>query len=266
MQITAPAPIIYLPENLWSLFTRPGRELLIRVIGIEGKTLFLELGGDRFQARIGGTLTPEDFSPGQQIKVRISQVGYPIVLQIVPEEKENSELKLLYLLMHKEQVLPQQKGALKDVSLLSTFLKELIEEKAASKTTKKEKVEELLGDKIKSLKVLYQHDKVILPFIFSDEKSWGYLEIGVPEKKGERIRLFFFKLFMEFLGLIEGILGYENKNLWIDLYFSNKKALEEAKKELEELKRRFSFFKISAKINLDYKEAEPGQLISRYII
>jgi len=53
MQITAPAPIIYLPENLWSFFSRPGRELLIKVLNIEGKTLYLELGGEKFQARIG---------------------------------------------------------------------------------------------------------------------------------------------------------------------------------------------------------------------
>ncbi len=270
MQITAPAPIIYLPENLWSLFTRPGRELVIRVIGVEGKTLFLDLGGEKFQARIGGSLNPQDFVPGQQIKVRVSQVGYPIVLQIVSEEKkETSELQLLYLLLHKDQDLPQEKRVSKDVSLLSTFLKELVEEKKASratKETKKEKLEEFLGDKIKGFKILYEEDKVILPFIFNDEKSWGYLEIGVPEKKGKKIKLFFFKLFMEFLGMVEGLLGYESKNLWLDLSFSNKKALEEAKGELSELKKRFSFYNVSVKINLNYKEVAPGQLISKYVI
>jgi hypothetical protein len=235
------------------------------VVGVEGKSLFLELGGDRFQARVGGTLTPEDFRLGQQIKVRVSQVGYPIVLQIIPEEKESSDLKLLYLLMHKEKSLSHQEGVVKDVGLFSTFLKELVEEKATPKGSKKEKLEEFFGDKIKALKVVYQNDKVILPFIFSDEKSWGFLEIGIPEKKGNRVKLFFFKLFMEFLGLIEGILGYGDRQLWIDLYFSNKSALEEAKKELVDLKNRFSFFELSAKINLNYKEVTPGHLISKYV-
>jgi hypothetical protein len=168
--------------------------------------------------------------------------------------------------MHKERVLPQQERASKDMGLISTFLRELVEGKETSKGTKKEKLEELLGDKIKGLRFVYHNDKVILPFIFSDEKSWGYLEIGVPEKKGSRIKLFFFRLFMEFLGMVEGMLSYEDTQLWIDLYFSNQKALEEAKKELIDLKKRFSFSKLSAKINLNYKEAEPGQLISKYVV
>ena len=71
---------------------------------------------------------------------------------------------------------------------------------------------------------------------------------------------------MEFLGMVEGMLSYEDTQLWIDLYFSNQKALEEAKKELIDLKKRFSFSKLSAKINLNYKEAEPGQLISKYVV
>ncbi|MDK2861912.1 MAG: hypothetical protein PWP33_1115, partial [Thermodesulfobacterium sp.] len=98
MQITAPAPILYLPENLWFLFSRPGRELVIRVVGIEGKTLNLELGGEKFQAKIAGTVNPEDFKVGENIRVKVLQTGNPVVLQVVSGEKTSSDLKILYIL------------------------------------------------------------------------------------------------------------------------------------------------------------------------
>ena len=124
MQITAPAPIIYLPENLWSLFTRPGRELLIRVIAIEGKTLFLDLGGEKFRAQIGGSLNPQDFYPGQTLRVRVAQIGYPIVLQILTEAKKESELKFLYVLNEQKKGFQSIKeGVSKDMSFFAIFLK-----------------------------------------------------------------------------------------------------------------------------------------------
>jgi hypothetical protein len=127
MQITAPAPIIYLPENLWSFFTRPGRELLIRVLNIEGKTLYLELGGEKFQARIGGTLTSENFTVGEVLKVRVAKTGNPIILQIISPEKEAEELKFLYLINAKLAEKSINKEVFqKDFNLLATFIKDLV--------------------------------------------------------------------------------------------------------------------------------------------
>ena len=61
IQVPPTSPVYFLPENLFSLLSRPGRELTVRVLQIEGKMLYLELGGDKFQAQIAGAFNPEDF-------------------------------------------------------------------------------------------------------------------------------------------------------------------------------------------------------------
>ena len=271
MQITAPAPIIYLPENLWSIFTRPGRELLIRVIGIEGKTLSLELGGEKFQARIGGTLTPEDFKIGEVIRVRIAQVGHPIVLEIISSEEKTSDLRFLYLMTQKipVQEKTQQYAKFsppvdKEISLIIDFLKNLTQSyKSEKKEIKKEYLKDLFGKNIKTLNILYENNKIIIPFLFSDERSWGYLELSNPEEKDGKIKLFYIRLFMEYLGLIEIIFSYLKNEVYIDLFFSNKIALEIAKKNIPELKEKLNVYKISAKLRIEYKEAIPGYLFRK---
>ncbi len=269
MQITAPAPIIYLPENLWSFFVQPGRELLIRVLGVEGKTLNLELGGEKFQARIGGTLNPEDFRPGQLLRVRIARTGNPVVLQLIPEEAETpetTELKLLYLLIEKGVEEKKQSAFIKrDVEIIAEFIGNFLKgvERTKNKGNEKHHLKKILGERVKALEIYYDNEKIVFPFLFADSRSWGYLELGEPEKKGKKIKIFYLKLFLEYLGLIEGIFGYEGREVFVDLFFANKMAFETAKKELIELKKQLSFYRVFAKINLDVKEIEPGYLIKR---
>lgn len=265
MQITAPAPIIYLPENLWSFFTKPGRTLLIKVLNIEGKTLHLELGGEKFQARIGGTLLPENFTVGEVLKVKVTKTGNPIILQVISPEKEAEELKFLYLISAKLVEKPISKESFeKDVNLLTAFIKDLVD------ITKKEKKEindkefrDLFGDKIKSFKFIYKDEKIIIPFVFSDERSWGFLELGEPKEEGGKIKLFYFKMFFEYLGLLECFLSYIENEVYVDLYFANKESFELAKKEIKVLENLFVTYKIPAKISLNMLEILPGQILEK---
>ncbi|NPA38946.1 MAG: hypothetical protein GXO57_00630 [Thermodesulfobacteria bacterium] len=268
MQITAPAPIIYLPENLWSLFTRPGRELLIRVLNVEGKTLYLELGGDRFQARIGGTINPEDFRPGMTIRVRVVRVGHPIVLQLVPEEGrevESKDLTLFYLVRDTGQSQSQEVFFKKDLDLLATFVKEFIPTiEKENKVEKKEEVfKKLFGDKIKALRIMYQHNKLIIPFLFYDDRSWGFLELEPPKKEGDRIRVFYLKLYFEYLGLVECYIGYSEKEVYLDLYFANKEAYEMARKEYVSLEKLLAVDKRRARISINTQEVLPGYILEK---
>ena len=268
MQITASAPIIYLPENLWSLFTRPGRELLIRVLNVEGKTLDLELGGDRFQARIGGTINPEDFRPGTTIRVRVVRVGHPIVLQLVPEEErvlESKDLTLFYLVRDTGQMQSQEVFFKKDLDLLASFVKEFVPsvEKRDKVEKKEEVLKKLFGDKIKALKIIYQHNKLVIPFLFYDDRSWGFLELEPPKKEGDKIRLFYLKLYFEYLGLVECYIGYGDKEIYLDLYFANKEAYEVAKKEFASLEKMLAFDKKRARISINTQEVLPGYILEK---
>lgn len=265
MQITAPAPIIYLPENLWSLFTRPGKELLIRVLNVEGKTLHLELGGEKFQARIGGTLLPENFTVGEVLRVKVAKTGNPIILQIISPEKEAGEVKFLYLISAKLAEKPLNRESFqKDVNLLTAFIKDLVGiTKREEKEVSDKELRELFGDKIKSFKFVYKDEKVIIPFVFNDERSWGFLELSEPKEEGNKIKLFYFKIFFEYLGLLECFLSYMGKEVYVDLYFANRESFEFAKSELKNLESLFYSYKVPAKINLNMQEILPGQILEK---
>ncbi|WP_038055149.1 hypothetical protein [Thermodesulfobacterium hydrogeniphilum] len=262
MQITAPSPIIYLPENLWSLFTKPGRELLVRVLNIEGKTLDLELGGEKFQARIGGTINPEDFKIGETIRVKVIKTGNPIILQVISEEKEASDLKLFYLVTKEfEKEVTKDISLRKDLNLLATFVNEIIKKEKKEITDKS--LKKLFGDKIKNLKVIYQQDKIVLPFIFNDERSWGYLELGAPEERKGRVKLFYLKFYFEYLGLVECYISYLEKEIYIEFYFVNQEAYKIAKKEYKNLENILVSQKIHCKIEVNMEEISPGYLLEK---
>lgn len=261
MQISAPAPILYLPENLWIFFDRPGRELLVRVLSVEGKTLHLELGGEKFQARIAGTLNPEDFKVGENLKVKVIKTGNPIVLQIISSEKKTQDLKFLYLLtnLSRKEVYSTEVVE-KDVRVLTTLLQgTLLREK------KEKRVEEdlrgILGDRAKVYDMIFQDEKVIIPFLFEDDRSWGYLELGVPEFKKGKIKVFLVKFYGEYLGLMECYLFYKEDRIGLEIYFSNKEAYEMAKRELNSLKSFFSNSKIGVKIELELQEFHSGRIL-----
>jgi hypothetical protein len=265
MQITAPTPIYYLPENLWSLLTRPGRELVMRVLEIEGKLLYLEMGGYKFQARLAGTLNPEDFRPGEMIKVRVLKAEGPVVLEILGGSKEAAETNLLYLLVRETPAQPQAQAKLsKELNLLSEVFKKAFEGLEKSDRAKHQRaLDELLGKEVRFSDFVLEEDRLFLPFLFQGEKSWGYLEIITPEERGDRVRLFLLKLFFQYLGMVEALFCYTRDSIEVDFFFAEKKAWEFARNHLLELKRDLSFSGKSVKINLEKKEVYPGYFLNK---
>ncbi|MFN3921050.1 MAG: hypothetical protein ACK4K4_01445 [Caldimicrobium sp.] len=263
MQITAPTPIFYLPENLWSLFTRPGRELTIRVLQIEGKLLYLDLGGYKFQARLGGTLNPEDLKVGDLIRVRVLKSEGPIVLQVISSEKEEIPSRLLYLLVKEKPSFEgvSSKVLNKELSLFTEILRGIVERKG-EKVKEIKNLEELLGKDIKFLPPHLEEEVIFFPFIFQDEKSWGYLEIK-PEEKGEKIRIFTLKIFFQYLGLVEAYFSYSDRTLEVDLYFTEREALEFAKDFFKELKDSLHLPQKGVIIKLEKRDIKPGYVLER---
>lgn len=262
MQITAPVPIFYLPENLWSLFTRPGRELTVRVLQIEGKLLYLELGGYKFQARLAGTLNPEDLRVGDLIRVKVTKSEGPVVLQIIGSEKEEAANKLIYLFLREkpqgDKLTPQRMS--KELTLLTELFRGLTERKEKGEEVKN--WEEIFGKEIKFIKPQAEEDKFFLPFVFSDERSWGYIEVK-PEEKGEKVKLFSMKIFFSYLGLVEVLFAYTSQSLELDLYFAEKKALTFAKEFFKDLRSELYFPNRSVIISFHQIELRPGFFLER---
>ncbi|MEZ0344166.1 MAG: hypothetical protein ABWJ99_05130 [Caldimicrobium sp.] len=265
MQITAPLPIYYLPENLWSLFSRPGRELTVKVLQIEGKLLYLEFGGYKFQARLAGTLNPEDFKPGELLRVKVLKSEGPIVLEVLGSSKESEEAKILYLLAkEKPSIRISQEASNKEWRVLSQILKALIsKEEGKDKKVVLKDLDEIIGKNIKISDFVIEEDRVFLPFVFLDEKSWGYIELPVPEEKGDRVKIFVLKLFFQYLGLVEAIFSYSSHFIYLDLYFSENTVFNLAKEELQNLKEELSLLEKSIKINLLKRETRPGLFLER---
>lgn len=266
MQITGPTPIYYLPENLWSLFSRPGREITARVIQIEGKLLYLELGGQRFQARLTGNLLPEDFSPGEVIRLKVLNNEGPIVLQVLEHSKTKGEHQLLYLL-----VSGKRRGIVHDENIKRRewiFLRELLrgfhaKERVIEEGGSIRNVEDLLGRELKSVEIFVEEDRLFIPFMLRDEKSWGYLEI-VPSLEGkDRVKVFVLTLFLQYLGFMEAIFSYTERDLEIDLFFAEPHTLGLAKEYLKELKDELFFSEKFVKITLDRRSITPGQIIEK---
>ncbi|RUM87345.1 MAG: hypothetical protein DSZ24_06380 [Thermodesulfatator sp.] len=93
MRVITPAPVTFLPENLVPLFSQPGRELTVRVIEVEGKTLTLETGGERFQARLAHIPFAEALRPGETLRVRVVSTSPSLLIHLIEEEGAPSFLE-----------------------------------------------------------------------------------------------------------------------------------------------------------------------------
>ncbi len=270
MRVTAPAPVTFLPENLFALFSRPGRELTVRVVEVQGKTLTLETGGEKFQARIAGSLLPEDFHPVEMVRVRVVSSGPPMLLHILESERlPQAEVRLLQLLQDIQKELPtvvsrfpafSEKPELRPlVSFLLKWLEEGREKTEESpRGEDKSRGERLPGQIL--------HNKgFLLPLAFADGRSWGFLEAGeeVPTE-GSGPRFLYLRLFLSELGLVEAFLGWQGvSKLLVRFYFSREEALELARRELPELRRELSERGFYAEITLERSEYEPGIILMR---
>lgn len=103
---------------------------------------------------------------------------------------------------------PQTQAQLsKELSLLSEVFKRVFERLETKDKAKNQKgLEELLGKEIRISDFVLEEDRLFLPFLFKEENSWGYLEIIVPKEKGDKVRLFWLKVFLNTLE-------------WLRLYF-----------------------------------------------
>lgn len=227
--------------------------------------LYLEFGGHRFNARLTGTLNPEDFRVGEFLKVRVAQSEGPIVLEVIESPRGKVETGLLYLFSKgRETNVVDSSLKFKEISILADLLKGLTEKThSRDRGTSKSLIEDILGEDIKASNLIFEEDRLFLPFVFKDHKSWGFLEVFSPEEKGEKIRIFALKLFLDYLGYLEAFFSYRDNLIEVELWFSEKEVLEYVREYINELKKDLSFSAKFVKIVLEKKEVLPGQLLEK---
>ena len=268
MRVTLPAPVAYLPENLLILFERPGRELTVRVIEVEGKTLTLEAGGERFQARLAGALVPEDFRPGETVRVRVLSAGPPVVLHLIEGSGVSRVQERLADLVRLIQgrALPVPEGPLvserPDLSSLLTFLLQAVGERPEEDKAPRREAKAAETPLTQTLLHLWKGGGLILPFFFADRLSWGFLEAD-REKERPRERYIYLRLFLGNLGLMEAFLRLQGSQLKVDFLFSREEALTLARKEVINLRRELAERGFWPEISLEKAYHEPGALLAR---
>ncbi|QJA05515.1 hypothetical protein FVE67_01320 [Thermosulfurimonas marina] len=269
MRVITPAPVTYLPENLVPLFSQPGRELTVRVIEVEGKTLTLETGGERFQARLAGSLFPEAFRPGESLRVRVVSTGPPLLLHLV-EGREGgrplSRLKyLLALLPQAAAEFPSELPAVSEKEGLAPLVALLVEAlKEEKREILREKSEAFHSQKdlVQFFRHLFSEGALVLPFVFADRLSWGLLE-AEGQKEGRKERYFYLRLFLSELGLVEVLLQAQDQHLGLHFYFSREETLKLAREALSELRGALLERGFVPEITLEKGYYEPGVILAR---
>ncbi len=261
IQIQPTTPVYFLSENLLSLLNRPGRELTVKVLQVEGKTLHLELGGEKFQAQVSGIFNPEDFEVGENLRVRVERTEPEIVLRLVSPQKKSIDLVILHSVKRENMFLSEQERVEKRLELttLTGFLKRLVATKG-KKFQEREEGEDWVPQ-VKLKKPLYYEDKFLLPLVFPENTGWGYFEFFPPHEEVDKLKLFKVVLFFPYLSLVEINFYLKNQNLEIMLDFSSKEGLKMAREYLSELKNLLASEEKSFKVYLRQKEITPGYLL-----
>ncbi|MBX6423594.1 hypothetical protein [Thermosulfurimonas sp. F29] len=274
MRVALPAPVTYLPESLFSLLGQPGRELTVRVVEVEGKTLTLETGGERFQARLAGSLLPADFRAGATVRVRVLSAGPPVLLQLVEGPGiGRAEEKLTGLLQFLQGRAVAVSGKLPAVSerpapeTLAGFLVHLLSEK-----TEEGEEKHPVGGRREApspheeavLLRFWREGQMVLPFFFADRFSWGFLEVGREEDIEGGERFFYVRVFLSELGLMEAFIrSSAERILRVNFFFSRDEALNLARKEVLELRRELAERGFWPEITLERSYYEPGIILAR---
>ncbi len=264
MRVTLPAPVTYLP----------GRELTVRVVEVEGKTLTLETGGERFQARLAGSLLPEDFRLGENVRVRVLSPGPPVLLQLVEgpgvRRAEERFARLVQVLQPQVAALASKLPAVSEkpdpLSLVAFLVRimdrEVREKEKFSAEIEDRKIFQESGRDWTILSRFWQEGHLVLPFFFADRLSWGFMEAGREEGTSDGESFFYLRLFLSELGLMEAFVraGAE-KSLKISFYFSREEALALAREGVLELRRELAERGFWPEITLEKSYYEPGVIL-----
>ncbi len=274
MRVTLPAPVTYLPESLFALLEQPGRELTVRVVEVEGKTLTLETGGERFQARLAGSLLPEDFRLGENVRVRVLSPGPPVLLQLVEgpgvRRAEERFARLVQVLQPQVAALASKLPAVSEkpdpLSLVAFLVRimdrEVREKEKFSAEIEDRKIFQESGRDWTILSRFWQEGHLVLPFFFADRLSWGFMEAGREEGTSDSERFFYLRLFLSELGLMEVFIrAVAEKSLKINFYFSREEALALAREGVLELRRELAERGFWPEITLEKSYYEPGVIL-----
>ncbi len=263
------------PDTIRDLF-RPGEVITARVETLAGKLLTLWVGNERLEALLSDGIPPRLLKPGQKIRLKVVELGPPLVLSLsyeAPKEKDPLQWlpRLLQVLARetpqKGPLSPDLQGEIAERGPRELFLKSFF--LFLESVTNRPEKGDPSGDKSKETRDLFfkwwQENFLVVPFLFGDKVSWGYLcEEKCPSRAGD-FSLFILRLFLPRLGFMEAHFGWARDFLEVGLYFVRAETLRLARKELSFLQTALGSLRPKVVVKCEELSVSPGILLAQEV-
>ncbi len=268
LRVTAPATVKFLPESLYSLFSRPGKILEAKVETIEGRLVSLFVGEERLEALLSPEVSPKSLHPGQRVRLRVVKTGPPVVLSLlsVKEEEEQPVSKLLKLMPKflALKALPllnkKEKPSLETllVNLLASSKEKSKQGKEGSYLSRSSQEKEIRA----LLHKIWEEGLFFIPFAFPDRLSWGVLErADQAQKAGQAFRL---RLLLSRLGLLEVVFWFSPSGPFrLSILVAREESLKLIQDSLAELYEALKAFYPHLHLETGLLETIPGLFLTK---
>ncbi len=268
LRVSAPATVRFLPESLYSLFSRPGKILEAKVETIEGRLVSLFVGEERLEALLSPEVSPKSLHPGQRVHLRVVKTGPPVVLSLLSVKEREEQLVSKFLkLMPKFlalKALPfpdkEEKPFLETliVNLLASSKEKSKQGKESahlSRASQKNEIRTLLHK-------IWEESFFFIPFAFPDRLSWGVIEkADQPQETGQTFRL---RLLLSRLGLLEVVFWFSPSGPFrLTILVAREESLELIQDSLSELYEALKAFYPHLHLETGLLETIPGLFLTK---
>ncbi len=255
----------FIPESLLELL-RPGRVFTAKVETLAGRLLTLWVGGERLEALLSDRVNPEILKPGQKIRLKVTDLGPPLLLSLLlPSEKENPEKVLPRLL---QKLLSHPKN----------IREELVEGVSEKKSPKKPTLEraffELFRDENlpakqelrENLLRFWAEGHFLIPFLFGERILWSYLyEKESQQNQKGGARYFVLEIFLAKLGFLTVHFKFVEEMLEVSLCFAREESLILARREVSTLEKALVSLGWRVLIKCEMLGIPPGILLTKEV-
>ncbi len=267
LKVSAPATVKFLPESLYSLFSRPGKILEAKVETIEGRLVSLFVGEERLEALLSPEVSPKGLHPGQRIRLRVIKTGPPVILSLLSAKEEERPVSKLLKLMPRflaSSALPSlKKGEEPSPETLIIHLLASSKEKGKegkegphlSRSSQEHEIRSLLYK-------VWEEGLFFIPFTFPDRLSWGVLEkADQPREGGQAFRL---RLLLSRLGLLEAVFWFSPSGPFrLTILVAREESLKLIQDSLTELYEALKGFYPNLHLETGLLETIPGLFLTR---
>ncbi len=254
----------FVPETLLDLL-KPGKVFTAKVETLAGRLLTLWVGGERLEALLSDAVSSSLFKPGQRIKLKVADLGPPLLLSVLFEEQSERPEKVFPRLLQKFVLQKKNLSADEPLRVLSRepSPKEPALEKALFELFHDENMP-LKQELRETLLRLWNEGQFLVPFFWGERILWSYLyERESRERQAGDSRYFVLEVFLERLGFLSAHFRLLKDFLELSLRFAREESRALAHKELPFLEEALGRLNRRVVIKCETLGVPPGILLTK---